>query len=107
LKALEDDGYEVFSAFDGKKGFELIKKEMPDLAMIDIMMPEVNGIELMEMLKKDENLSKIPIIVLSNIDDEETLKKVGDLQTQFYLIKSLYDPKKVVGIVKEVLHHKK
>jgi DNA-binding response OmpR family regulator len=104
--ALEENGYEVVTAGDGEEGFNVISAEKPDLALIDIMMPVKDGISLIKDLKADENLAKIPIIVLSNLTEEETLAKRNELRTNFYLIKSLFTPKAVVRIVKEVLHHK-
>lgn len=106
-KALENFGYVVFSAFDGKEGLDLLKKEAPDLALVDLMMPVMNGFELMEIREKDPELSKIPVVILSNADDNDSLKKIGKFQTDFYLVKNLYDPKKVVSVVREVLHHRK
>lgn len=106
-KALENSDYEVCSAFNGKEGLELLKKEMPDLALIDLIMPEMDGIELMKIRQNDPELSKIPVIILSNVNDDKTLKQIGEFQTDFYLVKSMYDPKKVVGVIKEVLHHRK
>lgn len=100
---LEKNGYEVRVASDGKDGLELIKKEKPDVALIDIMMPNINGIELMEMLKKDKELSKIPIVVLTNLSDEETTRKAGELESRFFLNKTLFNPNEVVRIVREVL----
>jgi DNA-binding response OmpR family regulator len=100
---LEKNGYEVFTASDGQEGLDIIKKKNPHIALIDIMMPKVNGIELMEMMKKDKELSKIPVIVLTNLSDEETIKKAGELESKFYLNKTLFKPSDVVGIVREAL----
>jgi DNA-binding response OmpR family regulator len=101
--ALEKSGFEVFLANDGEEGYEVIKRELPDVALIDIVMPKKNGIELMEMLQNDKNLLKIPVIVLTNVEDEKMLKKAGELQSKFYLVKSLFTPQKVVEITREVL----
>lgn len=100
---LEKNGYEVTSASNGVEGFELLKREKPDVALIDVMMPEMNGIELMEAMRKDELLSKIPVIVITNLSDEETIRKAGELESRFYLNKTLFKPNDVVGIVREVL----
>lgn len=100
---LEKNGYEVTSASNGAEGLELLKREKPDVALIDVMMPEMNGIELMEAMRKDELLSKIPVIVITNLSDEETIRKAGELESRFYLNKTLFKPNDVVGIVREVL----
>jgi two-component system, OmpR family, alkaline phosphatase synthesis response regulator PhoP len=101
--ALEKAGYEVITAGDGEEGFNIIASEKPDLALVDIMMPVKDGISLIKDLNADKKLSEIPIIILSNLTEEETIAKQKNLRTEFYLIKSLFAPKAVVGIVKEVL----
>jgi two-component system, chemotaxis family, sensor histidine kinase and response regulator WspE len=101
--ALEKSGFEVSLASDGEEGYEVIRRELPDVALIDIVMPKKNGIELMEMLQNDKDLLKIPVIVLTNVEDEKMLKKAGELRSKFYLVKSLFTPQKVVEITREVL----
>jgi len=100
---LSSEGYDVVTASDGNEGWSVIKSQRPDVALIDIMMPGTDGLGLIEMMEKDEELSKIPVVVLTNLDDEETLQKIQKLHTKFHLVKSLFEPQKVVGIVKELV----
>ena len=102
---LRESGYQVITAPDGAQGLEIITREKPDIALIDINMPVMDGLELMKRMAKDPELSKIPIIVLSNYDDDNSLRRAGKLQSRFYLIKALFTPSKVVGIVDEVLQN--
>ncbi len=102
-RKISRSGFEVVTARDGIMGWEVLKKEFPDIALIDILMPKMNGIELMKKMKEDEELSKIPVIVLTNLEDYETVKKISDLQSRFYLVKALFSPQKVVDLIKEVL----
>lgn len=97
------EGFDVVLAPDGEEGLKLIRAEQPDIILLDLHMPVKNGIEVLEELDHDKELSKIPVIVLSNIDHEEAFKKVGEFETRFYLIKSLTSPQKVVDYVREVL----
>lgn len=97
------EGFDVVLATDGEEGLKLIAAERPDIILLDLHMPVKNGIEVLEELDHDKELSKIPVIVLSNIDHEEAFKKVGEFETRFYLIKSLTSPQKVVDYVREVL----
>lgn len=97
------EGFDVVLATDGEEGLKLIAAEQPDIILLDLHMPVKNGIEVLEELDRDKELSKIPVIVLSNIDHEEAFKKVGEFETRFYLIKSLTSPQKVVDYVREVL----
>lgn len=103
---LEEEDYQVFTAQDGEKGFEVIKRSEPDIALIDIMMPNKDGIKLIKQLRKDKDLANLPVIILTNNDDQKTVEKTYDLDVAFYLIKSQYQPSDVTRIVKEVLDSK-
>lgn len=104
---LEKEGFIVSCAKDGEEGFALMKKELPDVAIIDVLMPKVTGIELVKKLSKDPDLLKIPVIIASNENDEKIIKEAGDLNVKFFLIKALFTPKDVVGIVREVLESRR
>lgn len=103
---LEEENYQVFTADDGIKGYEVIKRSRPDIALIDIMMPNKDGINLIKQLRKVDEFSKLPVIILTNNDEPKTVEKTYDLDVSFYLIKSQYQPSDVSRIVKEVLDSK-
>ncbi len=96
--------FDVVTAEDGDKGITIIRERHPDIILLDIQMPVMDGFDVMKVLQKDETLSKIPVVVLSNVDDERAFKKIGEFETRFYLIKALTTPQKAVDIVREVLH---
>jgi len=73
---LKDQGYETISALDGNEGLKLAKKEQPDLIILDIMLPFIDGFEVCRTLKKDQMTANIPIIILS-AKSQETDKVVG------------------------------
>lgn len=79
---LKKEGFEVLKAQNGKKGIELAKKHHPDLVLLDVMMPEMDGLQTVEQLREDEVLNRIPVIFLTARDDEQTevtgLDKGGD-----------------------------
>jgi DNA-binding response OmpR family regulator len=102
--ALKHSGYEVVTAIDGEEGLRVIEKEKPDIILIDVMMPKINGLELIKTLRSNTSLPQKPIIVMTNMDNQEIMQEAGKLDTQFYLVKALFEPKKVVSIVDEVLH---
>ncbi len=66
---VEDNGYTFVSANEGKTGFELAKKEMPDLITLDLIMPGESGIKMFQELKKDPELAKIPVIIVSGASE--------------------------------------
>ncbi len=100
----EQSGYNVLTATNGNTGLALVREQKPDILLLDIQMPVKNGVEVIQEMCQDPNLKSIPIIVLSNVDDEDMFREVGQLEhTNFYLIKALTTPQKAVDIVREVL----
>lgn len=104
---LAGEHYQVFTAKDGAEGLELLKKIKPHVVLVDLMMPNMTGYELMEKMKLDSELKSIPIIILTNFDDTESINKTSHFDADFYLVKAQYSPADVAHIVKEVLesHH--
>jgi len=68
-KVLESKPYEVIVAFDGKEGLEKARSEKPDLVLLDILMPKVDGFAVADQFKKDGSLSKIPVVALTSFSD--------------------------------------
>jgi len=88
-KKLSAEGYKVNTAFNGEEGLTSIKKEKPDLILLDVMMPKVNGVEVLKTLKKDSESAMIPVIILTNLgDDEKEIQAAKDLGALDYLVKS-------------------
>ncbi|MDM8000504.1 MAG: response regulator [Dehalococcoidia bacterium] len=68
-KVLQSKPYEVIVAYDGKEGLEKARSETPDLVLLDILMPKVDGFGVAEQLRKDQSLSKIPVVALTSFSD--------------------------------------
>lgn len=100
---LKYDNYVVISASDGEEAIQKAQAELPDLIMLDVMMPKMNGIDVMGSLRQDERTSRIPIIVLTALIQE--IDKLKSMMTpkDGYLIKSEQMPKEVVTKVHEIL----
>lgn len=100
---LERNGYNLLLAKNGEEGLTLIREHHPDIILLDLQMPVKNGTEVLAELGADPILKRIPVVILSNIDTEESFASIGKFNTHFYLVKSLTTPQKVLGIVREVL----
>lgn len=100
---LSRDGYQTEVAENGLIGLEKLKASPPDLVILDIMMPKMGGIEVIEEMKKDTNLEKIPIIVLSNLSESPDIEKAKKRGVKEYLVKSDLDPEDVTNAVKKYL----
>lgn len=99
----ELEGYKMFLANNGEDGLKLIKKEKPDLILLDIIMPKMNGFEVLESLKSDKNLKSIPVILLTNLGQKEDIDKGLELGAVDYLIKAHFVPSEVIQKVKDIL----
>lgn len=86
---LENDGYEVYSASNGKDGLKLFTKNHPDLVITDVVMPEANGYEVCRKIKSDERTRLIPVVLLTSLDDNESYIKGMDVGADDFLIKPI------------------
>lgn len=104
-RKLEESGYDVTVAFDGEEGFAIMKKQTPDMILLDIVMPKMGGFEVMEKMNKTPglNLKDLPVIVVSNSGQPVEIDRALELGIRDYLIKTQFDPQEVVDKVKKVL----
>ena len=102
-KKLIQEGYEVFTAYNGEQGMEKLKSVKPDIVLLDIVMPKKSGYEVMEEMSKDPELNKIPIIVISNSGQPVELDKAKNLGAKDWLVKTEFDPKEVVEKVRRLI----
>jgi len=100
---LSQEGYQVDIAKDGQEGLLRIKKDKPDLILLDILMPKMGGFEVMEELDKNKELRGIPIIIVSNSGQPVELDRAKKLGAVDWLIKTDFDPKEVIDKVKKQL----
>lgn len=99
----KNDGYEVRAATNGEEALAEVMKEKPDLVLLDIMMPKVNGIEVLRRLKANLETQDIPVIALTNLSSAADTEKVLELGAVAYMVKADNLPSVVVAKVKEVL----
>lgn len=102
-KKLEKEGFEVVLAEDGKEGIEQAKKNIPDLILLDIILPNTDGFEVLKILKEETSTKLIPIILLSNLGQKEDIDRGLSLGATDYLIKAHFSPQEIVDKVKETL----
>ena len=102
-KKLTKEGYDVSVAWDGKEGLAKMKKVKPDLILLDIIMPEMGGFEVMKEIVKDRELKKIPIIIVSNSGQPVELERAKELGVKDWLIKTEFDPQEVLDkVIKQI-----
>jgi len=99
----KQEGFQFISAFDGERGAELAKKEEPDLILLDLILPKKSGFDVLKEIKANEKLAKIPIIILTNLEDGKDLEKALSLGANTYLVKTNYSMEEVMRKIKELL----
>lgn len=103
---LKEEGFVILSATDGEEAMEKIVKEKPDVILLDIMMPKINGIDVMKKLRENEATANIPIILLTALIREIDKIKGMMKEHDSYLIKSEIMPAQVVEKIKSALDKK-
>lgn len=102
-RQLSKAGFAVKSAIDGQAGLEMLKNEVFDLLLLDIMLPGMNGLQLLREFKTHNPNSKMITILLTNLGQEAVIKEGFELGAQAYLIKASYTPDQVITEVKHAL----
>lgn len=96
VKKLTKEGYEVSEAIDGEEGIKKIKSEKPDLILLDLILPGIDGFEVLSKMKDDPLLSSTPVIILSNLGQKEDVEKGLKLGAIDYLIKAHFTPGEII-----------
>lgn len=99
---LEREGYKVEVAYDGKKGLDLILTSNPDLVLLDILLPNLGGFDILNKLKEAHIVPKLPVIIISNSGQPVELQRAVDLGARDYLIKVNFTPDEVLEKVDKV-----
>lgn len=101
---LELKGYKVVSALDGEIGVALAKKVKPDLILLDIVLPKINGLEVLGKLKEDSETKTIPVILLTNLEGINNVGKALELGATTYLVKAQYSLDEVVKKIEQTIN---
>ena len=100
---LKDEGFEMISALDGEIGLREAREKMPDLIILDLILPRKDGFEVLEELKSDTGLAPIPVIVLTNLEGSQDVEKALSLGAFTYLVKANYSLDDMIEKIKQVL----
>lgn len=107
LKALEvkfkNKNFDILVANDGEAGLKMVRREAPDLVLLDLILPKLHGFKILEILKKDKKVKDIPIIVLTNLGQREEEEKGRELGAIDYFVKANTSLTSLVQRAEEVL----
>jgi DNA-binding response OmpR family regulator len=103
---IQNAGFETFAAKDGVEGWDMAKDKSPDIILLDLILPKRSGFEVLGMLKQDPTLKDIPVFVLSNLAEDESLKKALQMGAEDFFVKSQHPINEVIEKVKARLIEK-
>lgn len=103
VDSLTQAGYETLSALDGEIGWDLVSKENPDLVLLDIILPKLDGFEVLENMKSEPKTANIPVIILTNLGDISDIQKALDLGASTYLVKADFHLEDVLKKIEQTL----
>jgi CheY-like chemotaxis protein len=100
---LKEAGFEVALALNGEDGLRMAKEYLPDLILLDLILPKIDGFEVLEKLKEKEITKDIPVIVLTNLENPADIEKAIRLGAKGYLVKANYSLEEVINKIKQAI----
>lgn len=104
IKKIASEGFATVEAPDGEAGIRLMQEKPPQLVLLDLLLPGIDGFEVLRRIKADPNLAHIPVVILSNLGQEEDINKGKSLGAVEFLVKAKYTPQEIVARAKEILN---
>jgi len=101
--ALEHAGFKVETAFSGNDGIKKVKAKAPDLILLDFLLPDMNGMEVLKEIRTQKDAKDTPILILTNYTDEKLGQKGIFLKNEKYLLKTKHTPRELVEKIKKEL----
>jgi DNA-binding response OmpR family regulator len=102
-RKLQQQEFSVVEAVDGTEGLQKVKEEKPDLILLDLILPGLDGFEVLTRIKQDPHLSSIPVVILSNLGQKEEVERGLKLGAIDYLVKAHFTPSEIIEKVKGIL----
>lgn len=103
-EVLKDEGYDVLIASDGEEAISVASANTPDLILLDIMLPKIDGIQVLSKLKADAKLKTVPVIMLTNFGQEDLVKQAVNIGSAEYLLKYNITPGEIIKKVGLILN---
>jgi DNA-binding response OmpR family regulator len=102
-KLLLEPDLEVLTLENGVKAIETIRREKPDLILLDIILPDINGVQILKQIKTDEVLKTTRVLMLTNLNEKDYINEAMSLGAEGYLIKAHFTPNEVVDKIRQIL----
>ena len=106
VRKLFSDGFKVENAIEAKAAFEILERWKPDIILLDLILPGVDGFEILSRIKKDDRLKDIPVIVLSNLGQQEDIDRAMSLGAKDFMVKANFTLEEIIVRVRSILSAK-
>ncbi len=103
IRTLERANYHVITALDGEEGVQKSSSTTPDLILLDIMLPKINGIDVLKKIKSQDQTKTIPVFLLTNLGQEAIIKEAFNLGAAGFFLKARLLPQEVIGFIQKFL----
>lgn len=104
-KAFKDSltraGFVVKNAYDGEEALKMIYSDQPDIILLDLLMPKKDGFAVLGKIRNDEKIKNIPVIIVTNVEDKESIKRANELKADEYLLKANITTEEVTAKIKK------
>jgi DNA-binding response OmpR family regulator len=101
---LEKEGFEVRTAETGQQGITIMDMEKVDMLLLDLMLPDISGFEILDSIKQQDTKKDMPVIIFSNLSEDENIKKGLELGAIDYMVKSNFTLEELVEKIKKTLN---
>ena len=107
-KKLTKEGYSVYEAIDGEQAMETINQAKPDIVLLDIILPAIDGFQVLHQIRQnqDESVAKTPTIMLSNLGQEDDIEKAKEMGADDYLVKAHFTTEEIISKINGLLKNK-
>ena len=99
VKLLKMEGYDVTGVASALEALACARRQRPDLVLLDVMIPQLDGLTFLMLFREDRNFREVPVVLLTGVSDEHTLQRARELGVKDYLLKAQYTPEYLLGVI--------
>jgi len=103
IRKLVNEGYQTIEATNGEEGVKTAKSEKPDLVLLDLVLPGIDGFEALARIRKNQETANLPVIILSNLGQKEDIERGLELGATDYMIKAYFSPGEIIEKIASIL----
>jgi len=105
-RKLTNEGFDLQEAIDGEEGLKKLETFKPDIILLDLILPGLDGFEVLERIKDNPQTSSVPVLILSNLGQRDEIEKGLKLGAIDFMVKAHFTPEEIVGKIKSILSNK-